>query len=204
MDSMKSLASFLILTLVVSLLAACSPSGLPTPEPAASSLPPPIPKVTPTKEVLISFGAPSVSATLYGDAGNYALQAGVPAQVTWRDAPPAAESYAFTLKLHSDKSLRLIGTDTDETNGIGVEWLIPAFISGELKASAYFADGREVLSSAIDVYSYEAVPPGACVLRSQTIVPITVYKEPSDTAEIIGVMYPNSMLETIGKDTNGW
>ena len=174
------------------------PTLLPTPIPA------PVTQTTSTVEVIAGYGFPYVSASLYGDAGNFEIQAGILAQVTWTDAPPAADYYEFTLRLHTDKSILLIGTDTDDTDGISVDWLIPEHTSGELRASAYFADGREVHSAAIDVYSYKAVPEGACVLRSHTIVPISVYQSPSDTAEIIGVMYPAAIVETVGKNSNGW
>ena len=155
-------------------------------------------------EVITGYGFPYVSASLYGDAGNFEIQAGVLAQVTWTDAPPAADYYEFTLRLHTDKFILLIGTATDDTDGISVDWLIPEHTSGDLRASAYFSDGREVHSAAIDVYSYKAVPEGACVLRSHTIIPLSVYQSPSDTGEIIGVMYPAAMLETVGKNSNGW
>ena len=152
----------------------------------------------------MSYTFPYVSATVYGDAGNFTLQAGVLSTVSWVDAPPAAYYHGFTLKLHEDKSLIIIGTDTDESDGISVEWLIPEHISGGLKASVYFTDGREVLSSVIDVYSYESAPEGACILRSTTIVALTVFQQPSETAEIVGVVYPNSMIEVVDANSDGW
>jgi hypothetical protein len=189
-----------------------TPTLLPTTEPLdqTQNKPAPViesttmPTATATVEVLTGYGLPSVSAILYGDAGNYDLQAGVLAQVTWPEAPPAADSYSFTLKLHTDKSLLLIGTDTDASDGVSVEWLIPENISGELSVTAYFAGGREVRSFAIDVYADKAVPAGTCVVRAHTTAPLSVYQEPSDTTEIIGVMYPTSMVEVVGKNSNGW
>lgn len=203
---MTGIQKRLILLMTFLLITGCStvtPTHLPTPEPA------PVIESTPTPptaaiEVLTGYRLPSVSAILYGDAGNYDLQAGVLAQVTWPEAPPVADSYTFTLKLHTDKSLLLIGTDTDDSDGVSVEWLIPENISGELSATAHFADGREVRSYAIDVYADKAVPAGACVVRAHTIAPLSVYQEPSDTAENVGVMYPTSMVEVVGKNTNGW
>jgi len=162
------------------------------------------PEIIPTPQIVEYYTFPQVSAALYGDAGNFAFQAGVLSTVSWVDAPPAADYYEFTLKLHKDKSLFVIGTDTDETDGISVEWLIPEHTSGALMATAYFSDGREVHSSVIDVYSYEAIPEGACILRSTTIVALSVFQQPSDTTEIIGVVYPNSMIEVVGANSNGW
>ena len=162
------------------------------------------PTATTAIEVLTGYGLLSVSATLYGDAENIKLQAGDRAQVTWPEAPAAAASYQFILYLHSDNSPLLIGTDTDASDGISVEWLIPENTSGALQASARFADGREARSYMINVYTDKAVPKGACVLRSHTISPLSVYQEPSDTAEIIGVMVPTSMLEVIAKNSDGW
>jgi len=95
------------------------PALLPTPIPA------PVTQTTSTMEVITGYGFPYVSASLYGDAGNFEIQAGVLAQVTWTDAPPAADYYEFTLRLHTDKFILLIGTATDDTDGISVDWLIP-------------------------------------------------------------------------------
>jgi len=197
----------LVILMIFLIITACNnvtPTPLPTSQPALTIEPFPIPTTTTTNKIITGYGLPSVSAILYGDAGNYDLQAGVLAQVSWPDAPPAADSYTFTLKLHTDKSLLLIGTDTDESDGISIEWLIPEDISGELSATAHFAGGLEARSFAIDVYADKAVPEGVCVVRAHTIAPLTVYQEPSDTSEIVGVMYPTSMVEVVGKNSNGW
>jgi len=95
---------------VVLIGCAVPPTLLPTTEPLdqTQNKPAPviestsIPTVTATVEVLTGYGLPSVSAILYGDAGNYDLQAGILAQVTWPETPPAADSYTFTLKHHTD------------------------------------------------------------------------------------------------------
>lgn len=210
---MPELIKFLPFFAIFSFLMGCgttatileTPSQLPPPTVATVMIVPTFPPdVTVNPHVIENYTFPYVSATVYGDARNFTLQAGVLSTVSWVDAPPAADSYVFTLILHKNKSLLVIGTDIDETDDISIEWLIPEHTSGELKASAYFTDGREVHSSGIDVYSYEAVPEGVCILRSTTIVALSVFQQPSDIAEIIGVVYPNSMIEVMGKNSEGW
>jgi hypothetical protein len=209
--SVKTFLAFIIFLVLIG-CNIVTPTLLPTTEPLdqAQNRPAPViesttmPTATATVEVLTGYGLPSVSAILYGDAGNYDLQAGVLAQVTWPEAPPAADSYQFTLYLLSNNSPLLIGTDTDASDGISVEWLIPENTSGTLQASAHFTDGLEVRSYTIDVYTDKAVPAGACVVRAHTIALLSVYGEPSDTAEIIGVMHPTSMIEVVAKNSGGW
>lgn len=193
----------LVIFLVITACSTVTLTPLPTSQPAPTIEASPIPTATTSNEIITAYGLPSVSAVLYGDAGNYELEAGILAEVTCPEAPAAADSYTFTLELHTDKPLLLIGSDTDDSDGVAVEWLIPEDISGELSATAHFADGSEMRSYAIDIHADKAVPTGTCVIRSHAIAALSVYREPSDTTEIIGVMYPSSMLEVIGKNSNG-
>ena len=48
------------------------------------------------------------------------------------------------------------------------------------------------------------MPEGICVLRSRTIASLPVYQEPSEAAEIIGMMHPTAMIEVVAKNMDGW
>jgi len=97
----------------------------------------------------------------------------------------------------------MIGIDPSDEGGVFIEWQVPENVDGEMMVGAYHLDGREIHSSAIKVRSRKPVAEGTGVVRSDTIVAITVYREPPDTAEIVGAMYPDDVVEVVGKNSNG-
>lgn len=180
------------------------PTSLPTLTLGGGVKPVDSPTVMPSPEIIENYTFPKVADAILDNSGNYKLLAGSVSRVSWVDAPVAASLYEFNLKLHSDGSVLVIGTDTDDLDGIFIDWVIPENLDGGLQVSAYYPDGREIHSSVINVYSGVPMEAGTCVVRSDTIVAISVYREPSDTAEIIGAMYPNAVVEVVGKSSNGW
>jgi len=152
---MKTSIAFLLLIFT---LAACAPAS-------ATALVPPTATLTveltaeatessPTAEFYPATEAiPSPTLTpipYYGylefpfrnaDAGNFQLQTGAVITFTWIDPPLGAEYYEFVLHPFDGSPAIVLGRDTDPSDGVSLEWVVPPGLSAELRAHAYYADG---------------------------------------------------------------
>ena len=81
---------------------------------------------------------------LTGDAGNFALLAGETITFTWENAPTGADKYEFTLAPLNKEPSFVLGIDFDDSDGVAVSWTIPEHVAAELRATAYFPDGRKI------------------------------------------------------------
>lgn len=100
-------------------------------------------------------GFPTVDPFVTADAGNFALQAGANVTLSWMDAPVAQIVQAVFMLYPEGK---LVGVDTDMSDGIAVDWEVTDNVSGCLVAIGYMPGQMHdiVSSNEIFVFSSEA------------------------------------------------
>ena len=123
----------------------------------------------------------------------------------WRDAPLGAERYDLLLMQEQASAPVLIGTDSDPSNGISIQWTVPEHLAAALRAIAYFADGSVVTSlPSFAVYSGQAPPADVCTIRSTSIGVVDLFREPSLDSENFAYIIPGVFLPVLGKTADGW
>lgn len=131
------------------LTTACAAPALPsTPEPDAgvtivpTTVVPTVvaPTATPTPE--LSHGYIQTRPFLNADAGNFQLEPGATVTFTWMEAPVGAERYEFVLRPQDKSPAFVIGVDSDPSDGVSLQWVVPFGIAADLTGFAYFPDGR--------------------------------------------------------------
>jgi hypothetical protein len=140
---------------------------------------------------------------LTGDAGNFALLAGETITFTWENAPKGAEKYEFTLALLNKEPSFVLGIDSDDSDGVAVSWTIPEHIAAELRATAYFPDGRKVEADAPTIYSGDLPPAGVCSLMARH-QPVEVYRLPDRTAEKFALLHPAVYAHVLEIAPDSW
>jgi hypothetical protein len=169
-----------------------------TSEPTAT--PPQTETLTPP---IVTLPSSLVFPHITGDAGNFALLAGETITFTWENAPTGADKYEFTLTPLNTEPTFVMGIDSDDSNGVAVYWTIPEHLSAELRATAYFSDGRKIESSSSTIYSGDFPPVGVCSLIARNR-PIEVYRQPGRTAKIFALLRPSVYAHVLEITTNGW
>ncbi len=193
------------------------------------SVPPSTPVAT-ASDVLIAFTntVPVPSTTQYGfikypylnaDAGNFQLERGATITLTWDGAPPGAERYEFILYPLDGSPLILIGTDTNDADGVFMLWAVPDNLAAELKGSAHFSNGEQaqagpsgfVYSDADAAtqfgrisYPYLHADAGNFQLERGAAITLTWDGAPPGAERYEFILYPldGSPLILIGTDTN--
>ena len=74
---------------------------------------------------------------LFADAGMVAIEGDATLPLTWVDFPPEAVRYTII----STYDQVVIGEDTDNSDGVQIQWDVPLGYSGALHGEAYDADG---------------------------------------------------------------
>ena len=138
-----------------------------------------------------------------GDAGNFALLAGETITFTWENAPTGADKYEFVLAPLNKEPSFVLGIDLDDSDGVAVSWTIPEHLAAELRATAYFPDGRKIESNAPAIYSGDFPPAGVCSLMARN-QPVEVYRLPDRTAEIFALLNPAVYAHVLEIGPNGW
>jgi hypothetical protein len=140
---------------------------------------------------------------LSGDAGNFALLAGETITFTWENAPTGADKYEFTLAPLNKEPSFVLGIDSDDSDGVAVSWIIPEHLAAELRATAYFPDGRKIETHAPTIYSGDLPPAGVCSLIARN-QPVEVYRLPDKTAEIFALLHPAVYAHVLEIAPNSW
>jgi len=140
--------------------------------------------------------------TIGGDAGFLDIQAGDTITVKWIDGPTNASKVIFVLQ---DENLNktVIGEDTKQSDGISMEWQVPAHVDGDLFAIA-IAGATTIRSEAAGTLSSGDLPPAdRCVIGSSTIGAITIFDNPTDENRI-GELDPGQYATVIQAKSDGW
>ena len=206
-----------------------SPSAVPTPavqvvQASPSAVPTPAVRIVqlgtavaptairPTEPSLLpSPSATGVSTLGYldfpnesGDAGNVVVLAGATVDITWTSTPPGAERYDFVLTLEDGLSL-LLGTDSDPSNGVSIQWFVPENLLATITATAYFADGTIVTSHpSYTIHTGEAPPSHVCTLRSTGVGSVDLFYEPYFESGIYAYVNPGTYHPVLGRSDDGW
>jgi hypothetical protein len=162
---------------------------------------------TPDVQAYIS-GEPVGSVRIFpdaADAGHYFLDAGSTVTLTWNGPPLNAARYDFTMLDASDLVI-VIGTDIDPTDGISVQWLVPANLSGiEVGAIAYSSNGQaDYFAHGGTVYSNQGPPQNICTLGVQNVGALEVYSEPSISLQGFAYLIAGSYAEVYEHTADGW
>ena len=140
-----------------------------------------------------------------GDAGNYFLDAGFTVTLTWSDPPLEAARYDFTM-LDTSGIPVVIGTDIDSTDGVSVQWLVPANLSGyEVGGTAYSATGQATyFAYGGTVYSREVPPRDICTLSNRTIGAIPVHLEPNPSSQVFANLVAGQYIQVHERRPDAW
>lgn len=186
------------------------PTAIPLP-PTATSVPPtttPLPPmataIAPTATLLPPVGFITFPSR-FGDAGNFALQAGATITLTWQEAPPGADRYEFIIYPHDWDTTLILGTDTDASDGVSIAWQAPEDLTAGLRSRAYFPDGQIIFSTwAGDIYTGQTPPEGVCSLSSASIGALDVFREPDLESENFAYITPGPYAEVLERTAGGW
>jgi hypothetical protein len=125
--------------------------------------------------------------------------------VTWLDAPFGAQRYDFFLTREGDHTPVLLGTDSDASDGVSIQWLVPEHLSASLTAIAYFTDGSMVTSlPSFALHSGQALPDDVCTIRSTSIGVVDIYRGPSLNSESFAYIIPGTFQPVLGRTPDGW
>lgn len=139
-----------------------------------------------------------------GDAGNVVVLAGSTIDITWIHSPPGAERYDFVLTSEDGRSL-LLGTDSDPSNGVLIQWFVPENLYATITATAYFADGTIVTSHPSHrIHTGEAPPAHVCTLRSTGVGIVDLFYEPYFESGIYAYINPGTYHPVLGRSDDGW
>lgn len=89
------------------------------------------------------LGTISVSPTITGDAGNFALLGGATITIKWDGGPADAIRTDFYQRTF-DGSMTFMGTDTNSADGLSITWIAQLNFEGTITASALRSDGSTV------------------------------------------------------------
>ena len=193
----------LAIALLALVLSACGNAATPTRAPAISATAVTIPTNT-LMATAVTQPSSLVFSHISGDAGNFFLLAGETITLTWENAPTGADMYEFVLVPLNQEPSFVLGTDSDDFDGIAVSWTIPEHVAAELHATAYFPDDQNMeLSFAPTVYSGEFPPAGVCSLIARH-QPVEVYRLPDRTAKIFALLHPAVYARVLETAPNGW
>lgn|GEM_PF-4227288 len=135
----------------------------------------------------VSQGVGHISiASVSGDAGNFAIQAGESLPVTWDNPPLDAFLYIFLwTPIGHDQPMRLLGIDVNAADGVSVRWTPPEYQHGRPFALAIYADGRLVspIPTGWEYFSAKAPPEGICSAWATFNGPPVVFDYPLNTEE---------------------
>jgi len=139
-----------------------------------------------------------------GDAGNYFLDAGSTVTLTWNDPPLEAARYDFILDTSGPPVV--IGTDITSTDGISVQWLVPANLPGyEIEGTAYSTEGQAVyFAYGGTVYSGEIPPQDICTLSNNTVGVFPVHLEPNPSAQVFAELTPGLYVQVYERISVDW
>ena len=140
-----------------------------------------------------------------GDAENYFLDADSTVTLTWNDPPLEAARYDFTM-LDASGLPVVIGTDIDSTDGVFVQWLVPANLSGyELGGTAYSATGQATyFAYGGTVYSREVPPRDICTLSNNMVGVFPVHQEPNHSAQVFAELTPGLYAQVYERISVDW
>ena len=128
--------------------------------------------------------------------------------LTWEEAPLAADRYEFTLISHNQDTPLVLGSDTDASDGVSIQWVVPERISATMRGIAHFPDGQVAYSAwARDVYSGESPPEGICSISSASIGPLDLFREPTasaDRSDRMAYLTPGVYAQVFGQTGAGW
>jgi hypothetical protein len=139
------------------------------------------------------------------DAGNWFLYATSILSLNWSDAPAGCEQYEFVLS-HSSTERIVIGTDRDPSDGIAIDWQVPAGLSEASLRGEALCSGSQVVPSLHSgiLYSGDPPPEGVCVLASGTIGAPDVLREPSTSSEAVAKLIPGDFAPVLDHTLDGW
>jgi len=139
-----------------------------------------------------------------GDAGNYFIYAGKVIEVAWVDPPLSCEHYEFAYSDASGNRV-LLGADPDPSDGVSLEWEVPEQVRAEGLRGEAQCEGIVVSSWETGFVSSGDLPPdGVCVVASSNIEALYVSNEPSDSAQVFGVLASGDYARALERTQDGW
>lgn len=81
------------------------------------------------------------------DAGNFQLQTGQTITFTWVEPPLDAQYYEFVLYPLDGSAPIPLGTDSDPSDGISLDWVVVPNLAAELRAFAHYGSDKPVLKT---------------------------------------------------------
>jgi hypothetical protein len=139
------------------------------------------------------------------DAGNAIVLAGTTIGISWLEGPPGAAQYDFFYTPDGSSIPVLIGSDSDPTDGVSVEWFVPEHLAGTLSGEAHFADAADIASlPSMTIFSRAALPEDVCTIRSTSIGVVEVFREPSPGSEAFAYIPPGKFLPALEMTSDGW
>lgn len=139
------------------------------------------------------------------DAGNYFMQAGALVILQWDHPPAEGEQYIFVYLAQSSAQEYMVGIDTDDQDGIAVEWKVPEGISGKLSSYVQNKDGqKKCISSAKNIFSGTAPPQRVCSISSSNISPLKIYPEKTLNSTPFAELFPGEYAQVLESSGDGW
>ena len=138
------------------------------------------------------------------DAGNFILPAGDEIVITWEQAPPRAESYAFIYTGSEDGASQTIGSDADGRDGVTTTMTVPPHLHGQFVGLARLENGDQIWSASSTVYSGKLPPANVCSLRVNGVGVVNVYRKPEVDSPRFAYLTPGTYATVIKKIDNDW
>ena len=169
--------------------------------PQAPSAPPPATQ-NPIPNGPSQQGTIYISAIVSADAGNFFLLRGETITLRWDDAPASLYQVSFILIGQSGQSE--IGQDTNPSDGITINWTVPAGLAGQIIARGRYFENANVVSS-YPVYVSSAPPSGqGCEIAPADPNGAVAYTQADLNSPIFGTIPVGQYVEVLGRTLNGW